>query len=117
MAAAELAASLRSMPGVATLRRSDVTIDGRVAIAVDVTLREGAALPCERAALFYAHDDAQLFRTDLRPGEAVRFLIFDAPASSPVRTGLIGIHATEGGDLDDLVALTSDFVGDLRFAE
>jgi hypothetical protein len=98
------------------VRRPDVAVDGRPAIAIDVTLREGVALPCDRAPLFYGHDDAQLFRTDLRPGEAVRFLIFDAPATSPVGTGLIGIHATEGGDLDELVAVTADFVAALRFA-
>jgi hypothetical protein len=114
--AAELAASLRSTPGVAAVRRPDVAVDGRPAIVIDVTLREGVALPCDRAPLFYGHDDAQLFRTDLRPGEAVRFLIFDAPATSPVGTGLIGIHATEGGDLDELVAVTADFVAALRFA-
>jgi hypothetical protein len=33
-----------------------------------------------------------------------------------VGTGLIGIHATEGGDLDELVAVTADFVAALRFA-
>jgi hypothetical protein len=116
VSAAELAASLRSSPGLTVVDRPEVTIDGRPAIVVDVTLREGDVPPCDRAPLFYGHDDAQLFRTDLRPGEAVRLLIFDAPATSAGRAGLIGIHATEGGDLDELAALTADFVADLRFA-
>ena len=96
---------------------ADVEIDGQPARVFDVTLSDDAAPPCERLPLFYGSKDEQLFRTDLLPGESVRFLVFDAPASSPVRTGMIGIHAAPGGDLDELAAVTADFIADLRFGD
>jgi hypothetical protein len=113
----DLAAYLRTLPGIEVSPGADVEIDGQPARVFDVTLSEDATLPCERLPLFHGSKDEQLFRTDLLPGESVRFLVFDAPESSPVRTGMIGVHAAPGGDLDELAAVTADFIADLRFGD